>query len=82
MKCDITVINRIKRIYGQIGGILNMIQDERSCEDLIIQLKAVKNSVDTAMKLLTTSNLIQNIEEKHNIKIIDFDKEIDLIIKN
>lgn len=82
MKCDIAVINRIKRIHGQVGGILKMIEEERGCEDLIIQLKAVKNSVDTAMKLLTTTNLIDKIEKEYNIEIENIEKELDLIIKN
>lgn len=82
MKCDLAVVNRIKRIYGQVGGILKMIEDERGCKDLITQLKAVKNSVDTAMKILTTSNLIQNIENDYNIKLDNYQNEIDLIIKN
>lgn len=81
MKCDIAVINRIKRIHGQVAGILKMIEDERECKDLITQLKAVKNSVDTAMKVLATTNLIEAIEEKHNIEINEFENEIDLLIK-
>lgn len=81
MKCDIAVINRIKRVYGQIGGILKMIEEERECKDLITQLKAVKNSVDITMKILTTTNLLESIEKTHNIKLNDFQKEIDLIIK-
>ncbi len=81
MQCDIKVVNRIKRISGQVNGILKMIESQRSCEELLVQLKAVKNSIKVAMKMLSVTNLIALIEEKHNIKIKDMEKQINLIIK-
>lgn len=36
---------RINRIAGQLGGIRRMIEDDRYCEDILIQLSAVNNAV-------------------------------------
>jgi DNA-binding FrmR family transcriptional regulator len=34
-------LNRLKRIQGQVGGLIRMIEDERYCLDLLSQLRAV-----------------------------------------
>ena len=80
MKCDKTIMNLIKRIQGQLQGILNMMEEEKSCKDLTIQLKAVKSGVEKVLSLVTTNNLIQQIEKKHQVKIEDIDEAINLVI--
>ena len=39
------IINRLNRISGQINGITKMIENDAYCNDVLIQLSAVKNSV-------------------------------------
>ena len=39
------IINRLNRIAGQINGITKMVEDDAYCNDILIQLSAVKNSV-------------------------------------
>ena len=39
------IINRLNRISGQINGINKMIENDAYCNDILIQLTAVKNSV-------------------------------------
>lgn len=36
------VINRLKRIEGQVRGIARMVEDERYCIDILTQMQAVK----------------------------------------
>lgn len=36
------VTNRLKRIEGQIRGIIKMIEDDKSCEDILIQIGSAK----------------------------------------
>ncbi|NLN50358.1 MAG: metal-sensing transcriptional repressor [Acholeplasmataceae bacterium] len=82
MKCSPQIINRIKRVNGQISGILKMIEQERGCKDLITQLKAAKNSLKKTIRLLAETNLLDSIEEKHNLELINLEKQIDLIVRN
>ena len=48
MVCQMTAathksaVPRLKRIEGQVRGITRMIEDERYCMDILIQLQAVK----------------------------------------
>lgn len=43
-----SVVNRLKRAQGQIGGVLRMIEDGRECGDVITQLSAVHRAVGRA----------------------------------
>ncbi len=81
MHCDSQLKNRVKRTHGQIQGILHMMENDASCEALLTQLKAVRSSIEKAIGLLTTHNLVQTIESQHNIKIEDIDDAIALIVK-
>lgn len=48
---------RLRRIEGQVRGISKMLEDDRSCEDLITQLMAVRSSVDTVGALVLDEHL-------------------------
>jgi DNA-binding FrmR family transcriptional regulator len=48
---------RLRRIEGQVRGIGKMLEDDRSCEDLITQLMAVRSSVDTVGALVLDEHL-------------------------
>ena len=39
------IINRLNRISGQIQGINKMVENDAYCNDLLIQLSAVENSI-------------------------------------
>jgi DNA-binding FrmR family transcriptional regulator len=40
------LVPRLRRIEGQIRGIARMIEDDRTCEDVITQLLAVRAAMD------------------------------------
>lgn len=42
------VVKRLRRAQGQIGGVLNMIEEGRDCKDIVMQLAAVSKAVDRA----------------------------------
>lgn len=41
--------NRLKRIEGQIRGVLKMMEEEKQCNDVITQLSAIRGAVDKTM---------------------------------
>ncbi len=43
-----SVVNRLRRAQGQLGGVLKMIEEGRDCRDVITQLAAVSKAVDRA----------------------------------
>ena len=52
MKIDPTVssdvLMRLKRARGQLDGVIAMIEDERSCTEVVTQLAAVSKALDRA----------------------------------
>ena len=80
MNCDIGIKNRVKRAHGQMQGIINMMDNNASCEALVNQLKAVRSSVDKVIDLLTTTHLIETIEKEHNIKLENIHDALKLMI--
>ncbi|MED1673518.1 metal-sensitive transcriptional regulator [Pallidibacillus thermolactis] len=66
MEYDKTVVNRLKRIEGQIKGVLNMIEQNKDCRDVITQLSASRSAIDRTIGLIVSMNLEQCVRE--NIK--------------
>lgn len=46
--CRRDVVNRLRRIQGQVAGIVAMIEDGRECSDIVVQVAAVSRAVDRA----------------------------------
>lgn len=42
------IMNRLKRARGQIDGVLAMLEDGRSCRDVVTQLGAASTAVERA----------------------------------
>ena len=51
------IINRLNRISGQINGITKMIENDAYCNDVLVQLSAVKNSVKSLSSLILENHL-------------------------
>ena len=51
------IINRLNRISGQINGITKMVENDAYCNNLLIQLSAVENSVKSLSTLILEKHL-------------------------
>ncbi|MBI2696109.1 metal-sensitive transcriptional regulator [Mycobacterium nebraskense] len=50
-------LNRLRRAHGQLGGVIAMIEQGRSCEDVVTQLAAVSRALDLAEFKIIASGL-------------------------
>lgn len=50
-------ISKLKRIEGQVRGILKMVEDERYCIDILTQIKAVKAALSTVERNIIDDHL-------------------------
>jgi DNA-binding FrmR family transcriptional regulator len=57
------VRSRLRRAQGQIGGVLSMLEDGRSCRDVVTQLAAVNKAVDKAAFMLIATALRECLQE-------------------
>ena len=46
------LINRLKRIEGQVRGIQKMIDDNRDCESVLTQLVAIRSAIESVGALV------------------------------
>ena len=51
------IIHRLNRINGQINGITKMVENDAYCNDVLIQLSAVKNSVKSLSSYILENHL-------------------------
>ncbi len=51
------LMNRLKRIEGQIRGIQNMIEDDAYCNDILIQSAAVGAAVNAFSKEVLSAHI-------------------------
>ncbi|MBD1371529.1 metal-sensitive transcriptional regulator [Hazenella sp. IB182357] len=57
MEYDVKVKNRMKRIEGQVKGIINMMDEGKECKELVGQMSAVRTALDRAIAVIVSSNL-------------------------
>ncbi len=53
------VTNRLRRIQGQVGALLDMIDAGRSCEDVAQQMSAVRKAMDKAFYRMMTCSVME-----------------------
>ncbi len=58
-----TILTRLKRIEGQVRGIQKMIEDGKECEDILVQVKAVRSALTAASGLILRRYLSRCQEE-------------------
>jgi DNA-binding FrmR family transcriptional regulator len=46
--CRKDVVNRLRRIQGQVAGIVTMIEEGRDCADVMVQVAAASRAIDRA----------------------------------
>ncbi|MCY9659630.1 metal-sensitive transcriptional regulator [Paenibacillus chondroitinus] len=85
MQYDDDVKKRLKRVEGQIRGVLKMMEEEQSCKDVVSQLSAVRSAADKAIAYIVAVNLEHCIlEEKEagrdSSKMVK--QAIDLLVKS
>ncbi|MDO8309541.1 MAG: metal-sensitive transcriptional regulator [Actinomycetota bacterium] len=56
------IVLRLKRARGQLDGVINMIDEERTCTDIVTQLAAVSKALDRVGFKIVASGLQQCME--------------------
>lgn len=69
---------RLKRIAGQVGGIQRMIDDDRSCVDVLLQVAAVEAALMETGRVILSGHFetcltaaMRNRDERERRKKID-----------
>lgn len=85
MEADRTKIyNRLKRIRGQIDGIIKMVEEDKYCLDISAQIMAANSALNSTNKEVLSSHLrhcvVDSLENGDKLDIEAKINEIDQII--
>lgn len=76
------IYNRLKRIRGQIDGIIKMVEEDKYCLDVSTQLMAVSAAVNSCNREVLSSHLQSCVKDSLvNGKEIDVEQKIEEIEK-
>ncbi len=77
------VVNRLRRIEGQVRGLVEMIQEGRSCEDVALQMSAARKAMDKAFYRMMACTMIEAVydAESSDRSIEEIEKSTRLLEK-
>ena len=68
------LINRLNRIDGQVRGLKQMLQDERYCTDILIQVSAIQSALNGFTTKLLSNHIktcvVQEIKDGNEENVI------------
>lgn len=69
------LISRLNRIEGQIRGIKNMVEQEKYCVDILVQVAAAKSALNSVGAVMLESHIQgcvkDAIQKGNNTEILD-----------
>jgi len=80
------VLNRLARIKGHVDGIYKMVEADRSCPDVVVQIVAVRSALNQVAKILLKDHashcLVEAAAEGTDFEaeLASFRQALDLII--
>lgn len=78
------VINRLRTIKGHISGIEKMIEEDKPCDEVLLQIGAIKASIHKVGLLIMEEHAKEcliNIEEGESVSKDKVEKVLNTIVK-
>ncbi len=80
-----TAKTRLNRIDGQIKGIINMIDENKPCEDILMQLSAVESATKSLARYIIKGHLthciVDAVNDNNMQKVEEFSEILERYIK-
>ena len=79
------VIHRIARASGHLNAVKKMVEDDRDCSEVLIQLAAVQSALNSVSRIILKDHIehciVDAVEENDSEAIDRLNKAIDQMIK-
>lgn len=76
------VVNRLKTIKGHIAGVERMVEEGKSCDDILLQIAAIKASVHKVGLVIMENHLMDcMVSENGDIDRKEFEKILKTVVK-
>lgn len=73
------LVDRLKRIEGQIRGVIRMIEDERNCDEILTQVASLKAALNKIGVLILENHLKICVNKaKNKKKLEDFNEFLEV----
>ena len=76
---------RLKRSAGQLDGVLRMMDENRPCEDVLLQLSAVKSAINNTGKIILQDHIehciVDAVEHGDKEALKELEVAIDRFVK-
>lgn len=85
MHYDDKVLTRMKKIEGQLRGVLRMMEEGQDCKAVITQLSAIRSAVDRTIGVVVTDNLVTCLNDEdasEDNKSALVKQAVDLLVKS
>ena len=73
------ILNRMKKIEGQAKGIQKMIEEDKCCGDIMVQISAIRSAINKVGGLIMDRYINECLKE--SLKDKNSDKSIEEIIE-
>ena len=79
------LMNRLKRIEGQVRGVENMLENDCYCIDILMQVSAITSALNSFNKVLLANHLktcvAENIKEGNDEVVDELAKALQKLMK-
>ena len=79
------LMNRLKRIEGQVRGLQKMLENDAYCPDILVQVSAVNSALNSFSKILLASHMktcvVDDIREGREETIDELVKTLQKVMK-
>lgn len=79
------VLNRLSKAIGHLESVRKMVESDRDCSEVLIQLSAVKAAINNTGKIILQDHIenciVSAVKEGDNQAIEELNKAIDRFIK-
>jgi DNA-binding FrmR family transcriptional regulator len=82
---DSAVKHRLRRMEGQVRGVIKMLENEKDCKDIVTQLTAIRSATDRIIALIVAQNMEECIRkelEQGNSPDSIIKEAVDLLVKS
>jgi len=80
-----TIKNRLARVIGHLHAVERMVDDERDCAEILVQLAAVRSALNNVCKMILRDHMdhciIDAVHDNDKDALNELNKAIDLLMK-
>lgn len=72
------LVVRLKKVKGQLEGVIKMYQEKRSCDELLQQMRAARAGLDQAIVCLFREDVCRHLSPQKKDRVV---KTVEKILK-